>query len=72
MNSLLAEQGVRPIEALGEVFDPKVHEAISVKSDPDLDDNTVTAELRKGYALKDRIIRPTLVEISKKDAKEEK
>lgn len=70
MNAFLAEWGVRPIEALGEVFDPRQHEAISIKNDPSLDDNTITAELRKGYILKDRIIRPSLVEISKKHIKE--
>ncbi len=70
MNSFLSEYGVKPIEALGEVFDPRLHEAISIKNDPALDDNTITAELRKGYILKDRIIRPSLVEISKKRIKE--
>ena len=70
MNSFLSEYGVRPIEALGEVFDPRLHEAISIKNDPALDDDTITAELRKGYVLKDRIIRPSLVEISKKRIKE--
>lgn len=70
MNSFLAEYGVRPIEALGEVFDPRSHEAISIKEDSALDDNTIIAELRKGYILKDRVIRPSLVEISKKHIKE--
>ncbi len=70
MDSFLSEYGVKPIEALGEVFDPRLHEAISIKSDPELDDDTITAELRKGYILKDRIIRPSLVEISKKRIKE--
>jgi molecular chaperone GrpE len=66
MNSFLSELGVKPIETLGEIFDPRFHEAISIKEDPELDDNTITAELRKGYILKDRVIRPSLVEISKK------
>ncbi|MDE1829201.1 MAG: nucleotide exchange factor GrpE [Thaumarchaeota archaeon] len=70
MNSFLSEYGVRPIEAVGEIFDPRLHEAISIKNDPTLDDNTITTELRKGYILKDRIIRPSLVEISKKQIKE--
>ncbi len=70
MNSFLSEYGVKPIEALGEVFDPRLHEAISIKNDPALDDNIITAELRKGYILKERIIRPSLVEISKKHIKE--
>ena len=72
MDSFLAESGVRPIETLGEIFDPKLHEAISVKEDPTLDENTITAELRKGYILKDRVIRPSLVEISKRNIKEAK
>ena len=72
MDSFLAESGVRPIETLGEIFDPKLHEAISVKEDPALDENTITAELRKGYILKDRVIRPSLVEISKRNIKEAK
>ncbi len=66
MNSFLSEYGIKPIEALGEVFDPRLHEAISIRSDSSLDDDTITAELRKGYILKDRVIRPSLVEISKK------
>ncbi|MDE1872115.1 MAG: nucleotide exchange factor GrpE [Thaumarchaeota archaeon] len=66
MDSFLSEYGIRPIEALGEVFDPRLHEAISIKDDSSLDDDTITAELRKGYILKDRVIRPSLVEISKK------
>ena len=70
MDSFLSESGVRPIEALGEIFDPKLHEAISIKEDPSLNENTVTAELRKGYILKDRVIRSSLVEISKRRIKE--
>jgi molecular chaperone GrpE len=67
MDLFLIEFGVRSIEAVGEIFDPKLHEAISVKDDPTLDDNTIITELRKGYILKDRVIRPSLVEISKRN-----
>ena len=63
---LLKKNYVIPIDALGEIFDPKYHEAISVISDPNLDDNTITKEIRKGYISHERVIRPTLVEISKK------
>ena len=66
MDSMLKKYDVTPIYALGEIFDPNVHEAISVISDPDLDDDTITKEIRKGYISHKRIIRPTLVEISKK------
>jgi molecular chaperone GrpE len=67
MNSLLQKYHVVPIEALGEIFNPNFHEAISIINDPDLDDNTITKEIRKGYISHERVIRPTLVEIAKKD-----
>lgn len=66
MGSMLKKYDVAPIDALGEIFDPNLHEAISVITDSDLDDNTITKEIRKGYISQSRIIRPTLVEISKK------
>lgn len=66
MDSLLKKYQVIPIDALGEIFDPNSHEAISVITDPNLDDNTITKEIRKGYISQKRVIRPTLVEISKK------
>ncbi len=66
MNSLLKKYHVTPIDALGEIFDPNFHEAISIITDPDLDDDTITKEIRKGYISHERVIRPTLVEISKK------
>ncbi len=67
MDAFLVEFGVQSIDAVGEIFDPKIHEAISVKEDLTLDDNTIIAEFRKGYILKDRVIRPSLVEISKRN-----
>ena len=66
IDSLLAEYDVSPINALGEIFDPNLHEAISVVPDESLDENTITKEIRKGYISHKRTIRPTLVEISKK------
>lgn len=66
MDSLLVKYQVKPIDALGEIFDPNYHEAISVINDSDLDDGTITKEIRKGYISQTRVIRPTLVEISKK------
>ena len=67
MESLMQKYDVTAIEALGEIFNPNFHEAISVVSDPALDDNTIIKEIRKGYISHQSIIRPTLVEISKKD-----
>ena len=67
MESLMQKYNVTPIEALGEIFNPNYHEAISIISDSTLDDNTITKEIRKGYISHERTIRPTLVEISKKE-----
>ncbi len=66
VDSLLSEYDVTPINALGEIFDPNLHEAISNVEDPTLDDGTITKEIRKGYISQNRVIRPTIVEISKK------
>ncbi len=66
MDSLLIKYNITPIDALGEIFDPKLHEAISIIEDSTLEENTITKELRKGYISHNRVIRPTLVEISKK------
>lgn len=66
MDGLLQKYHIEPIDALGEIFDPNFHEAISIIDDPELDDGTITKEIRKGYISHKVVIRPTLVEISKK------
>lgn len=60
----LAREGFEPIPATGEVFDPKVHEAVSGPGDGDGDgDLIVGAELRRGYVMRGRVIRPSLVTV---------
>ncbi len=66
MSSLLSKYGVIPIEALGEIFNPNFHDAVATIEDNDLDDGTITKVIRKGYISHQRVIRPALVEISKK------
>jgi molecular chaperone GrpE len=56
---VLEREGVEPIDAVGHPFDPAVHEAVSVI--PGEGEQIVEQELRKGYAMRGRIIRPTLV-----------
>ena len=65
IDSLLTSEDVREIEAIGTPFDPNVHDAIAYSERNDLAENTVTAEIRKGYMLNGRVLRPSLVEISK-------
>ena len=59
----LAREGFEPIPATGEVFDPKVHEAVSGPGDGD-GDLFVDAELRRGYVMRGRVIRPSLVTVT--------
>lgn len=65
IDSLLTSEGVRDIESVGTPFDPNIHDAIAYSERNDLAENTVTAEIRKGYMLNGRVLRPSLVEISK-------
>lgn len=53
--------GVVPIEAEGKAFDPHLHEALSREVKPDVKQDTVVKELRKGYLFKDKLLRPTQV-----------
>jgi len=55
----LAQESVEPIDAVGQPFDPALHEAVSVV--PGEGDQIVQQELRKGYVMRGRVIRPTLV-----------
>ncbi len=57
--------GVKQIQALGEPFDPNLHEAMSMCEDAQAEPNTVVQEHQRGYMLKDRLIRPCLVTISR-------
>jgi molecular chaperone GrpE len=55
---------VEPVEALGQPFDPQLHEAIMrVEPGPDREPGTVAEELRRGYTLHGRLIRPSLVKV---------
>lgn len=62
----LEKFGVQPIEAKDKPFNPNLHHAMSQIERDDLDENTVVEEFRKGYMLKDKVIRPSLVVVSKK------
>jgi molecular chaperone GrpE len=69
IDSLLASEGVREIETVGTPFDPNVHDAIAHSARDDVEEDTVTLEIRKGYMLGSKVLRPSLVEIAKKIVK---
>ena len=66
MESLLSENNIKPIDAIGEIFDPQIHEAISMVEDDSLDDGTITQEVSKGYISGKAILKPSKVIVSKK------
>ena len=68
-DNLLSSEGVIEIEAVGTPFDPNIHDAISFEYSDDVPENTVTHEIRKGYMLNNKVLRPSLVETSKKIVK---
>jgi len=63
----LEKENVLEIKALNNVFDPNFHEIIGFSYvEDDTEENIITKEIRKGYLLNDRVLRPSLVEVSKK------
>lgn len=66
LNEVLTREGLKPIQALGEIFDPQIHEAImQVPGQKGQADNQVVEELRKGYRFKEKILRPAMVKVAK-------
>jgi molecular chaperone GrpE len=61
----LEKSSIKPINPLGQLFDPTLHQAISVQENPEAQANTVLEVLQKGYQLHDRLIRPALVVVAK-------
>ncbi|MBW1684846.1 MAG: nucleotide exchange factor GrpE [Deltaproteobacteria bacterium] len=66
----LARNGVASIEAVGKAFDPAHHEAVAQAPDASVAPNTVTEELQKGYLLRDRLLRPSRVIVSREPDEE--
>ena len=66
METLLSENNIKPIDAVGEIFDPQIHEAVSMVQDDSLDDGTITQEVSKGYTSGKAILKPSKVIVSKK------
>ena len=65
LHDLLRKHGVRPIEALGADFDPNIHQAVIHEASPDQREGEVIGELRRGYMMGDRLLRPALVKVAK-------
>lgn len=68
LEEALNTHGLEPIEAVGSPFDPKLHEAIGQEESAEHPEDTVVSELRRGYRIRDRVVRPALVRVSRKPA----
>jgi molecular chaperone GrpE len=68
LKSALADTGLEEIDATGKPFDPNIHEAISQQESADMPEGNVLQQLRKGYKVKDRLLRPATVIVAKKPA----
>jgi molecular chaperone GrpE len=64
MEETLQKMQVNPIPAVGEPFDPRVHEALGSVEREDIPDQHVAEEIRRGYRLRDRLLRPALVRVA--------
>jgi len=62
----LGAHGLEPIESVGARFDPKLHEAIGHEESAEHPEDTVVSELRRGYRIHDRVVRPALVRVARK------
>jgi molecular chaperone GrpE len=60
----LAKEGLLPIEAVGKEFDPHLHQAVMQGNDENYGSNIVIEEFQKGYLLKDKVIRPSMVKVN--------
>ena len=71
MDSIFNEYNIKAIDAIGQRFNPNLHEAVSIVEDENLDDDTIKEEVAKGYISGDNVIKPSKVIVSKKSIKNE-
>ncbi|MFE8703223.1 nucleotide exchange factor GrpE [Cytobacillus sp. FJAT-54145] len=64
LHEALLKEGLEPIEAVGNEFDPNLHQAVMQVEDENFGSNVVVEEFQKGYKLKDRVLRPSMVKVN--------
>ena len=73
MVSILSKNGITPIDSIGKKLDPNLHQAMMEINDDQKEPGSIVQEIQKGFMMKDRLLRPSLVSVSKKtENKEEK
>ena len=71
MVSILSKNGIIPINSIGKKLDPNFHQAMMEVDDDQKEPGTIVQEIQKGFMMKDRLLRPSLVGVSKKTEKNE-
>lgn len=71
LTAILEKEGLKKQEVIGRMFDPHLHHAVMYVDSDRYKDNEVIEELQKGYFLKDKVVRPAMVKVSRKIKKEE-
>jgi len=66
LEEALGTHGLQPIESVGARFDPKLHEAVGHEESLEHPEDTVVSELRRGYRIRDRVVRPALVKLARR------
>ena len=66
LEEALTAHGLETIEAVGKRFDPKLHEAVGHEESHEHPEDTVVSELRRGYRIRDRVVRPALVKLARR------
>ncbi|MVO99474.1 nucleotide exchange factor GrpE [Paenibacillus lutrae] len=64
LEQLMTQEGLTPIQAVGQPFNPEFHQAVMQVETEEYEEGIVVEEMQKGYMLKDRVIRPTMVKVS--------
>ena len=70
MLSIFKKNNIEPIKSINEKLDPNLHQAMMEVEDDTKDPGTIVQEIQKGFMMKDRLLRPSLVGVSKKKVKE--
>jgi molecular chaperone GrpE len=65
LHDMLRRLGLKPVDALGTLFDPNMHQAVSHEASPGHREGEVIGELQRGYTMGDRLLRPAMVKVAK-------
>ena len=71
MISIFKKNNIKPINAIGQKLDPNIHQAMMEVEDDEKEQGTIVQEIQKGFMMKDRLLRPSLVGVSKKKVKKD-